>query len=40
MFFAFSAKYQYAFQYWTKRLERINGEERQRQLKRDEERII
>lgn len=40
MFFAFFAKYQYAFQYWAKRLERINEEERQRQLRIDQEKTI
>ncbi|WP_327858566.1 hypothetical protein [Acinetobacter guillouiae] len=37
MFFAFFAKYQYAIQYWGKRLNLINEGERQRQLRLDED---
>jgi hypothetical protein len=32
MFFSFFAKYNYAIQYWINQLERINNEERSRQL--------
>jgi len=37
MFFAFFAKYQYAIQYWLNRLEIINTQEREKQLRRTPE---
>ena len=40
MFFAFFAKYQYAIQYWAKRLEFVNEGERQRQLRLDKEQAV
>ena len=40
MFFAFFAKYQYAIQYWLSKLETINTQERNRQLKIDADETI
>jgi hypothetical protein len=40
MFFAFFSKYQYAVQYWAKRLELINEGERQRRLRLEKEKLI